>query len=292
MVIITHFLAILPLSFARKLGRAGARLAESRSPRTLEITRINLNLCFPDLPSEEIESLALQSHYSLGELTAESGASWIWPTNRLLGQVNRITGREILDQAYADGKGVIAILPHLGNWEVVGLYLAEHFPTTSLYDPPAYPPVDRMIYRSRSRNGANLVPTNRRGVAQLVKALQAGNVTAILPDQVPRDPGSSVHAPFFGRDAVTMTLVSRLLQRSNSRAILITAIRNTEGFEIHIHQVNEEIYHTDPVLSTSAMNSGLEGLIQLAPEQYAWEYKRFRPVPRDGSSPYRAPREH
>lgn len=287
MVSMIYLLALLPLNWSRSLGRLGSRVALARSPQTLKTIRTNIDLCFPDFSPSQREELALRRHYTLGALGAECGSSWIWPADKVLRQIRRVKGTDILEAAFAEGRGVIAITPHLGNWEIVGLYLANLYPTTSLYEPPDYPALDRLIYRARIRSGANLVPTNRRGVAQLRQALTKGHVTAILPDQVPRDPASGVRVPFYGKSAVTMTLVSRLLQKTECLAVFITALQSPDGYEIHIQQADRELYSADTGKSAASMNRGIESLIKLSPEQYTWEYKRFRPIPRDGTSPYR-----
>ena len=83
-----------------------------------------------------------------------------------------------------------------------------------------------------------------------------------------------------------MSLVSRLLVKTNASAVFIGAIRSRDGFEIVIHEPSADLYSTDLDLSLTALNAGVEEMIQLAPEQYSWEYKRFRPVPRGDNNPY------
>ena len=98
-------------------------------------------------------------------------------------------------------------------------------------------------------------------------------------------------APFFGRPALTGTLASKLLQQSGARAFMIFAKRlaNSEGYELVVRDPDPAIYDPDLDTSLAAMNRSIEALIREAPEQYIWNYKRFRPKQAQGmpENPYR-----
>ena len=67
--------------------------------------------------------------------------------------------------------------------------MGQHFQATNLYQPPKSPLLDQVIYHGRSRTGAQLVPTNRKGVMALLKTLKQGGMVGILPDQEPDESG-------------------------------------------------------------------------------------------------------
>jgi len=131
------------------------------------------------------------------------------------------------------------------------------------------------------------VPTNVRGVAALLKALQRGEVTAILPDQQPPT-GSGDFAPLFGVQALTMTLTHNLLKRSASQAIFCCALRERGGWRLYFMPADDMIYSHDQATSLRAMNAGTESVVAMAPDQYQWEYKRFRARPEGGPPIYPA----
>jgi KDO2-lipid IV(A) lauroyltransferase len=77
-----------------------------------------------------------------------------------------------------------------------------------------------------------------------------------------------------------MTLISKLLQRTNSVAIACFAKRLPKGgFEIIHKEVDPRLYSDDIQESVSGLNKTVEQLVSLAPAQYQWEYKRFRKGP-------------
>src|SRR5690606_40232572 len=72
-------------------------------------------------------------------------------------------------------------------------------------------------------------------VRQLWKVLKEGGAVGILPDQQPKA-GDGEFAPFFGKQALTMTLLSRLAERTGAPVLFAWCERVGEGpqFELHV----------------------------------------------------------
>ena len=134
---------------------------------------------------------------------------------------------------------------HLGNWEYLGYYLNTVAPLAPLYERPKSAIVDAALRNARERLGHDSAPDSVSGLRQLVKVLREGGMVAILPDQVPIV-GSGVAAPFFGRDAFTMTLVAKLLQRVDADVVFGNATRVEGGFAIRIESIDDAIRDPDP----------------------------------------------
>ena len=131
-----------------------------------------------------------------------------------------------------------------------------------------------------------MAPTNRGGVAQVLKALKNGQIVGILPDQVPSEKGG-IYAPFFGVSAFTMTLISKLLIKSDARVFCGFAKRlpNSAGYKVIVEEANNQVYSNNISDSVAGLNKSIEHSVQKAPEQYQWVYIRFRKQP-DGSKFY------
>ncbi len=147
-----------------------------------------------------------------------------------------------------------------------------------LYMPPDEPALDRLLLRSRARGGLRMAAAGQAGVGKLIRALKAGELVGILPDQVPAD-GSGVFAPFFDQPAYTMTLACKLAQRPGIRVFCGYAKRlpTGAGFRAVIRELDLRRETLDE--SITAMNQAIEELVRECPEQYQWEYKRFRRQP-------------
>lgn len=277
-LVFLKLLSWLPLSVSRRLGRFVGDVILRLDLQPIRVARINLALCYPQLSFEQRETIARERMLHLGQALCETPRLWRKGNPWLNDKIIAIEGLEYLQAALANDRGTILLVPHQGNWEVIGLWISQQAAMTALYEPPKMPALEHYIKSSRERAGAKLVPTNVRGVAALVKALKSGELTAILPDQQP-PAVSGDFAPIYGVPAQTMTLVHNLLQRSGSQALLSTALRVAGGWKIIFKPVSDDIYSQDQTTSLQAMNQGVETIIDLAPNQYQWEYKRFRARP-------------
>lgn len=274
-----RLLSFLPVRLARGIGiLVGYGLWWTHSV-SRQVTEINLRLCFPEMGKAERRALARLSLQHLGMTAMESGLAWSAPPALSLGKIRRVSGQELWSEAMSAGRGLIILGPHIGNWEILGNYLADQGPVTNMYQPPENPVLDRFIRWARLRGGANLVPTNASGVKNLLRALKHGECVGVLPDQVP-PPNSGEFAPFFGVPALTMTLVQSLVQRTGAR-VLMAYVKRVEGglFELVFLPVSNAIYDDDRLVSLTALNQGVEATVRDVPEQYQWEYKRFRKQP-------------
>jgi KDO2-lipid IV(A) lauroyltransferase len=283
------FIAItsrLPLPLARLLGRLAGEVSWRLNTRARFITSINLELCFPGMDGRARERLARSSLQHWGMTIFEIPVIWHRGL-KALDLIGDVHGEDKVRRQLASGKGTIMLSPHLGNWELAGLWASTLGPTTILYQPPRQQGVEHITRVGRAKAGATLVPTNLRGVSALIKALKRGEITGILPDMEP-DPASGVFAPFFGVPALTMTLVHNLQERSGAGVLLAFARRTAAGFDIEILEPEPALYDPDAATSVAALNRLVERSVEMAPEQYQWEYKRFKQQP-DGQ-PKRYPR--
>jgi KDO2-lipid IV(A) lauroyltransferase len=115
-------------------------------------------------------------------------------------------------------------------------------------------------------------------VRALLKALKGNGMTAVLPDQEP-DPEGGVFAPFFGVQALTMTLVHGLVSRTGCEVIMAYAKRVAGGWEIVFEEADPDIGDANVERAVAALNHSVETCIRDCPEQYHWEYKRFKKRP-------------
>jgi KDO2-lipid IV(A) lauroyltransferase len=286
-----HLLSWLPLGLARRLGRVVGGLAWDLGSRMRQTTETNLALCFPALDAQARARLGKRSLQATMQTIMEAGAVWLWPAQRVLARIHKVDNLALLEAARAAGKGVIVLAPHLGNWEVLGLYLntCGLGQTLQLYQAPTDARLAALIYQGRSRAGATMVATDNKGVAQLLRALRMGQIAGILPDQVP-DAAGGEYAPFYGMPALTMTLLVRLQQKTGAAVVMACARRISSdqgpGFELIFREPDSGIYAEDMLEALAGMNRSIEALIALAPEQYQWEYKRFRRQPDGAPRPY------
>ena len=222
---------------------------------------------------------ALASVGEAGKLVAELPRLW-------LGRPVAVDwdGADCIEAAQAQGRGVLFLTPHLGCFEITAQAYAQRFgahqPMTVLFRPARQPWLRDLVAGSRQRPGLRTAPTTLAGVKQLIKALKAGEVVGLLPDQVPPD-GQGVWAPFFGRDAYTMTLSARLAHAANAQVLLAWGERLSwgRGYRVHVRRYDEAAWgalSSDAVTAARQINQAMERLVRECPRQYLWSYDRYK----------------
>lgn len=274
------FFSWLPLSLNQAVGRTIGRLLWWLPNSNRRTTLQNLAVAMPDLSQQQRNQLAKQSLLHLGMMATELGPAWRWSQQQIAPLITEVKGQALLDQALAQNRGILFLTPHIGSWEMLAPYLSWHYPATFLYRPPNIAAVESFMVKSRGRFGAQLAPTDVRGVRTLIKALKQQQVTLILPDQDPGEKGG-LHAPFFGFPARTMTLASKLIQKTEAVPLfmMLERLPKARGYCVHILPAEQAIGSADEKLATAALNRGIEACVSTLPEQYLWSYKRYRKPP-------------
>jgi len=278
-------LAWLPLPVLHTIAHPLGWLLYGLKTKQRYYAETNLALCFSELSNVERQRLTRRSLVATIKVLLESPLLFLGRASRVLKLVREVSGESLLKEGLARGKGIIIVCPHLGNWEVVGLYISRHYPMTSMYRPQRHPGMDTMIKQGRERFGAKLVPSNNQGMRDLLRALQQGKVIGTLPDQNP-GVGTGVFVPFFGVMTYTPVFAGRLAHRTGASVIMVVAERLPwgRGFRIKMTPASEGIYDDDSNEAAACMNRDIETIIRATPAQYWWGYNRFRTRP-EGEPP-------
>lgn len=281
----------LPLRAAQFMGRFLGTISWISRSQYRNVTDINLKICLPELTNEQHQQMIRSSLRHTGQTMMEIPLMWEWPVERCMELIQEIEGEELLANATREGKGLLLLAPHLGNWELTGLYFSSRYRMAALYSPPNIKEFEDYMIRVRGRMGSELVRGDRRGLARLITLLREGEVAGILPDQSPRGKGNA-YAPFFGMEVRTMTLVSKLLQKSGAKPVITYSerLKDGKGFRLVIRDCEPGIADPDPVIATTALNKSIENVVREVPEQYQWEYKRMRHRPPGEINPYKPDR--
>lgn len=215
-----------------------------------------------------------------GKLVAELPRLWLGEPVPVVWQ-----GVEHITDALALGRGLVFLTPHLGCFEIAAQDYARQFgqthqPITVLFRPSRQAWLSALVSGARERPGMHAAPTTLAGVKQLIKALRRGESVGLLPDQVPPQ-GMGVMAPFFGRDAYTMTLSARLVQQTDASLLMVWGERLSwgRGFCVHVRPMSNDL-PSDVGDAAASINRAMETLVRECPGQYLWGYARYK-IPRE-----------
>ncbi len=210
----------------------------------------------------------------------------IWELSRLRRWVPNLDAqaRRVLNEAVAEGKGVILISGHVGNWEILGQAIAAAgYPIATIATPFYDPRVTRWLDKWRTQHGLKILWRDGNSGKAILRALRSNSLMAFLIDQDTKTTGDYV--PFFGRPAFTPTTPAALALRTGAPVIFCWHHRRAKHHQITVERLQYDRSGNrqhDVLALTALLTARLETVIRAAPEQWVWMHRRWRTV-RQGS---------
>jgi KDO2-lipid IV(A) lauroyltransferase len=257
--IFLRLLALLPLRLLQGIGSFFAKIYFACSPKAKKRLK---------------EHLQQANQLHLYEEVIQEQGKMLFETPFIHYQKHlpiEVHGADLLKQS----GGTLVLLPHLGAFEAILQFSVATRPTMTMYKPPKYPLANVLHKKAREINGAILAPTNVSGIKQVIKGLKDGFVVGILPDQVP-EKGGGQWSLFFGRNAYTTTLPTRLQEKLGCRVLLASVIRKPKGQGFVISFFDWSQWMPNQPFDVDHQNKAMEKLILQAPAQYLWSYNRYK----------------
>jgi KDO2-lipid IV(A) lauroyltransferase len=264
----------LPIALLRRLGALFGAAAYRLDSRETRIARRNLTLIHPEIDDATRENMTRALMRSMGQGLMETLAIWTRPRARVLRLVQQVHGETHLQAALARGRGVLLAVPHYGNWELLIEFMAARGPFSLVYKASEKAGLERFLQKARSGANVQLVPAEATAMRPLMRALQNGEVVGITPDQQPRK-GGGEFIPFFGRPALTLSLIAKLAQRTGTPVLFAYTERHGDGFDVVFEAEEPALHDADLDIALTAMNRRVQAIAERDFRQYQWTYKRF-----------------
>ncbi|WP_216935306.1 MULTISPECIES: lauroyl acyltransferase [unclassified Acinetobacter] len=277
-IIFLMILAILPWAIQHRLAYLLGHLSFKYLPSRRETTLRNLEVCFPEWSSAEVQDNAHQVFIDQMLGVFETLNAWYSP-KWFQGRVS-IEGLEHIQKAQAAGQGMLLLGTHSTLLDAGGYLCAQYFDPDVVYRPQNNPLLDMLIYRCRATIYANQIDhDDMRG---LVRQLKNGHAIWYSPDQ---DYGlkQGVMAPFFGVPAATVTAHRRLLKMTKATAIPLYFYRHGDiknpRYHVLIEPALENFPGENEIEDATRVNLVIEQQLRIAPTQYMWFHRRFKTRP-------------
>ncbi|MEX5976918.1 LpxL/LpxP family Kdo(2)-lipid IV(A) lauroyl/palmitoleoyl acyltransferase [Providencia vermicola] len=277
-IILLFLLVQLPYKWLLWLGAFLGENSKYFIKRRVSIIKRNLELCFPNKNSKEIDDLVHENLQSLGIALFETGIAWFWSDKRVK-KLFQVKGIDNYQEAIAKNKGVIIVGVHFMSLELGGRIMGLCFPVNAMYRPHNNKAMEYIQTKGRCRSGKGMI--DRKNLKFMVQELKSGKAIWFAPDQDFGKKGT-VFVPFFSvQNTSTSKGTSTLAQLSHSPTLTVTLLRNKNGVNYDLVLGKELIdYPTNDTLRDAAtINSVLEKEIMKAPEQYLWAHRRFKTRP-------------
>jgi len=272
-----RLICLLPHRAALAIGRVFGRVAHRITGTRRAIVRRNIELCFPELTSDERDALALEHFKALGMMLIEMGLGR-WASDRHLLSITKLNGIEHVQNALDSGRGVILLCAHFTTLELMGLELSQKIP-----------PFDAVFRRNRSEFMTELSRSGRerfagstiekRDVKKVVRTLRDKRAIWYAPDQSYNRKGSEV-IPFFGIPSMHTTATSTLARLGKAAVVPFFSRRLADfTYELTLLPALDNFPSDDPVADTRRYVELLEQHIRSCPEQYFWIHRKFKDLP-------------
>jgi len=278
LLLLLPILSRLPHAVAVALGGAAGWLAWSLAPRHRRAALEHLALAFPDRPRSWHRAVGRASFVNLGRSALE-----VLIADRLdLARAVQLDPDSLaaLRAAHAEGRGIVALSCHVGNWELLARRVGlEGIPIATVAREAQDPRLTAILERTRQESGiASLWRGDSGAIREMIRRVRAGELVAVLIDQDTDVAGHFV--PFFGRDAFTPRAPADLAIRTGAAVIFA-----------RIHRVAPTVHRAaisrltlpasgdrdaDARALTEAATSAIEDHVRSHPEQWVWMHARWR----------------
>ena len=274
--------------FGERLGAFGySPLGVRRS-----VVERQVAAAFPGLDESEVLRIARASYEHLGRTTIETALLSTLGPGKVLDLFEGVDNWTCVERARAQGKGIIFVTGHLGNWELAGAYVAARgVGVDAVARRMENPLFDAYLTRTRQRLGMTVVHDSD-AVRRTPRSLREGRGIAFLSDQGVLGLASTF-VPFFGRPAKTPRGPAVFALRLKAPVVFGIAIRQPSGkyrmsFEpVTVQDTGDRDRDVDAVVAEYTKT--LERWVRRAPEQYFWHHRRWRRQPPDTPEELRDP---
>ena len=281
--VIVLVIDILPYRLAPVLGHSLGRIIRFIDRKHTRIAAINLARSRGICPADDIPAFIDRLYAHFGLALVESLMIPRFMKRQQISRYVKLKGFERFNTFQREGRGVILVIGHLGNWELIALAVClAGYPLNSLARPIQNPWIDRYLTRFRVQTGQKIIPKHR-AMGEMIRVLGRKEILVIQVDQDARRSG--VNVDFFGRPATTHRSPAVLSLRFDAPIVMVNIYR--EG-EIHHAEVVDPIYpedyrdDPDPVRAlTQAYTRQMETAIRAHPEQwFIWVHERWKTAER------------
>ena len=277
--LLAYALSFLPRSLFLLIGRGLGRLLAALDFRA-KVARENIARAFPEWNEERRGAFVKESYGELGILFLEILRSF-YRFDRWIERLADVEGREHLEAALAEGKGIFAMTAHIGNWEVLTASGPTLFSTPVTMVTKELKPhwLHRVVSVTRELLGIKMAcePRTMQGI---LRALKKKEIVGFVMDQYTGAPVGA-RVPFFGVPVGSHTALATLAIRTGAPVVPAIAVRKPDGrylirFEPALATIDAGDQESSVLANTAAYVAITEKWVREFPSQWLWIHRRWK----------------
>lgn len=271
-------------SFAARarLGRVLGTVLWWLVPKRRRVALANLRACFPHWNAAQRQTVARGCFQYIVRSVLDHAVLWKG-TQTQVEQLVRIEGLEHL--VGPENRPLIMVAPHFVGLDAGGVRINTVVRGVSIYARQSNAVWDERLLAARKRFNAPVLLARGTDMRAVVRALKEGLPFYYLPD-MDNGPKASIFVPFFGVNAATVPMVSRLARMTGAKVVTVVTEMTDEGYVLHIGAPWAAFPGASVEEDTERMNQEIERWVQRFPAQYLWTHKRFKTRPPGSESIY------
>jgi KDO2-lipid IV(A) lauroyltransferase len=278
-VLFSWYFRLLGLKLSRKFAAVLAFVFFYLIPIRKKVVFNNLKIAFPENDFSTNKKLAYKIYLSFAITLVEILYLPYMKNDDLTAAVD-CNNPELIVEKYKDGKGIILLSSHFGNWEygAISIAIQTQLPFSVIVKPLRNPLVYEWMNKARTKFGNEVVPLGI-SIRRTYQTLKEKKIVAMVADQ--RGPAEGVRVDFFGKKVSVYTGPAALAIKTGAPLICGIAVRGKDYKYkmdlVEISQQNLPYGEEEKILEISQRyTSYLEIVIRENPEQWLWMHNRWK----------------
>lgn len=243
-----------------------------------KVVRENLGKAFPQYTLMQLRQTERKFYRHLCDLILETAVSHFYSGTQIQKKIS-YRNPELLDQYYEQGRQMIIVTGHYGNWEYLSsLGLVSRYQVLAAYKPLRNPYFDRMVRRNREK--FRVITSPMEQIARKMIRFQRDGIpaaTIFLGDQRPMLHQIQYWTRFMGQDTPLFLGTERMAIKLNAVVVFMKIRKIGRGrYEAEVVPVCDDPRSTNSNEITEAHVKVLEELIREEPAFWLWSHRRWK----------------
>ena len=240
------------------------------------VVRANLRNSFPERSTTELRAIERRFYRWFCDLWLET-LKTLTLSGEGVKRMVQMGDHEALKRYHAQGRSVILVMGHLGNWELGGARFSQLglHPLYVIYHPLSNPHFERLIAHMRTRLGNRLYAMNEV-LRSMLRDRHQVTATAFIADQSP-PPESATWLTFLGQDTAVFNGTEKIARKLGYPVLYVWIRRERRGrYRMNIEELVADPTATAPGEISAIHSARLERDIRLQPEVWLWTHRRWK----------------